>query len=87
MGVDFGRFGEGGISFGGGGVVPRYILGRLVGVNGSIFLVSRKGGHFSWFRGGGRGWVDIYFRWMGVGGYFLWVGGGDLLFYITHYSN
>lgn len=56
-------------------------------MNGGIFLVSRKGGHFSWFREGGREWVDIYFRWMGVGGYFLWVGEGGLLLYITHYSN
>ena len=26
----------------------------------------------------GRGWVEVYFEWVEVGGHFLWVGRGGL---------
>ena len=56
--------------------------------NGRIFWVG--GGRCAFFMGewrsvggggwtffmGGWGWVEVYLRWVGVGGHYLWVGGG-----------
>lgn len=39
----------------------------------TLLLILRK--YFLWVRGGGWGWVEVYFGWTWVGEHFLWVGG------------
>ena len=43
---------------------------------GGIFWVGGLGEHFLWVSGGGWGWVEVYFEWVGVGKHFLLVSGG-----------